>query len=304
MRKRKSKPKKKPKKLPKYETILEQRDKQIAKNLEAFEAGFEKIENNVYASLNKELKKLSIQFGKLSDDAYSKKVLMQLDNVIKNSLEQSGYGNKVYNLIGGFDDISNSNIDVQKELNKKTPSLKLINSVKQIEIQNTIDNLLVSGISRDFTIPIRQVLYRHVTLGTSLLDAEKTIKDLVLGSEGKQSNLIRYSKQVAADTMYQFDGAINQAIKEELGLNGFLYTGSIVEQSRSQCRYWVAKRVLKADKTLAAEIRTAINGGHLGSYKQKCSGMIPGTTLENFSLYRGGNKCRHRATGIIYENFA
>lgn len=288
--------------MPKYETILEKRDKQIAKNLEAFESGFAKIENNVYNALQKELGKLSIQFGKLSSDTYSKKVLMQLDNVIKNSLEQSGYGNKVYDLMGGFDEIANNNIDLQKELNKKTVSLKLINSVKQIEVQNTIDNLLATGVSRDFTIPIRKVLYRHVTMGTSLLEAEKEIKDLVIGSTGKESNLIRYSKQVAQDAMFQFDGALNQAIKEELGLDGFLYTGSIVEQSRGQCRYWVAKRVLKADKGLSSEIKTAILGGKLGGYK--CSGMIDATTLDNFSLYRGGVRCRHRATPVIYENFA
>ncbi|MFN9108950.1 MAG: hypothetical protein ACK5XN_02555, partial [Bacteroidota bacterium] len=95
----------------------------------------------------------------------------------------------------------------------------------------------------------------------------------------------RYVKQVSRDALGQFDGQINAKIADEFGLDAFRYVGSIIDDSRSQCVRWVGKRILEKSE-MQSEINWANNNG---------SGMIPGTTPENFLVYRGGYNCRHRA---------
>lgn len=287
--------------MPGFESILDKREKRIQNALEAFTDGFSKIESNLYKRLVSVLKTTTVNFGKLTNDEYSKKVILGIDNEIRNALQESGYGNKVYNLVSNYDFIAEDNVELQKELNKKNVSEKLINSVKQIEIQNTIDNLLNSGVYKDFIAPVRTALYRHVVLGTSLQDAEETVRRIVVSEKNADSSLLRYANQVAHDALYQYDGSINKAIEEELGLDSYLYVGSIVVDSRAQCKHWVGKQILKKDKALSSEILTAKSGGLLGGIK--CSGMNQNTTIDNFSIYRGGYRCRHKAIPTLYSNF-
>jgi hypothetical protein len=102
---------------------------------------------------------------------------------------------------------------------------------------------------------------------------------------------------VARDSINQYDGSIQNVIKNELELNDFIYSGSIIKDSRCQCRYWVYKIKLKKED-LIDEIQIALDGRSLGGCN--CSGMIPGTTIDNFAVNRGGYACRHRA---IATNF-
>jgi len=97
--------------------------------------------------------------------------------------------------------------------------------------------------------------------------------------------LKKYVSQVSRDALNQFDGQVNSRIAEEFGLNAFRYVGSIIEDSRPQCVRWVGKEVLLLDE-LSNEISWAYSNG---------TGMIPGTTRDNFAVYRGGYNCRHSA---------
>jgi hypothetical protein len=83
----------------------------------------------------------------------------------------------------------------------------------------------------------------------------------------------------------QFDGQTNARIADEFGLDAFRYVGSLIDDSRPQCRRWIAKRVLQKSEMLN-EINWAYNNG---------TGMISGTTPDNFAVFRGGYNCRHAA---------
>lgn len=287
--------------MPKFETILEKRENRINDALELFTTGFDKIEQNIYKRLDQVLKKTTISFGKLSNDEYSRKLISNLDQTIREALQESGYGNKVNQLITTYDFIASDNIELHKALNKEKVSEKLVNSIKQLEVNNTIDNLLNAGIYKDFISPVRQALYRHIVLGTSLHDAEETIKNIVLSEPDKDSSILKYAKQVSQDAIYQYDGSINKAIEEELELDAYLYVGSLVKDSRAQCAYWVGKQILKKDKQLEKEIEKAQKNRLFNN--KKASGMNLDTTIETFVIYRGGYRCRHKALPTRYENF-
>lgn len=247
-------------------------------------------------ALLKEIEKLfdvvDVSGGKLKSNEKTSEFLLSLEGRINNALTKSGYKESVFSFLKNFDSIKQNNIDIQSVLNGQNISLSSLNDITKLETQNTIDKLLRTGISRDFIVPIRESIYRNVILGADVNEAKKSIESYILTNDGQDSKLLRYTTQVARDSINQFDGAIQGAIKNELGYGDYLYAGSLINDSRGQCRYWVDKGKLKGDD-LAGEIEIAINGNTLGGFK--CSGMIPGTTVYTFSVYRGGFNCRHRA---------
>ncbi len=250
-----------------------------------------KAEDDILKEVLRLFKIADITGGKLKSSAKTTEFLLTLEDRIRDALTKSEYSGGVRDLLRNFDLVTVNNIDVQKALNNINVSPKLLTDYQKLEIANTTGKLLGQGISKDFIIPIRESLYRSVVLGASVDDAEKEITQYIVSTEGSNSKLLQYAGQVARDSLGQYDGTIQGIIAEELDLPDLLYAGSLIEDSRGQCRYWVEKKLLSGEE-LADEIETALNNGTLGGYK--CSGMIPGTTVSNFSARRGGYRCRHR----------
>lgn len=251
-----------------------------------------KIEEELLKEINKLFNNLTVNNGKIQNSKQATEFLASMEKRIQDALRRSGYNEKVKDFLKNFDSIRRNNIHVHDLVNGATIPYSSLNTVTKLEVENTVSKLLGSGISRDFIIPIRESLYRNIISGASIQDAKKTIEDYILSNDSKDSRLLRYVGQVARDSINQYDGAIQTAIKQELYLPDYLYSGSIIQDSRCQCRYWVNKIKLPGSE-LGDEIQTALDGGDLGGCS--CSGMIPGTNVDNFAINRGGYNCRHRA---------
>lgn len=259
------------------------------------------IRDDVEVRLLKEIMKIldvvDVKDGKIQTSEAAMQFLARFEKLIDEALKNSGYYSKVKRYLRNFDAVRLNNIEIHSLVNKTDIPYSSLNDITRLEVQNTIDKLLGAGMSRDFKYPIREALFRNITLGSSIQEAKKTIEDYIISNDGANSKLLRYTTQVARDSINQYDGSIQTVIQKELELNDFIYSGSIIADSRCQCRYWVNKIKLKRD-SLIDEIQIALDGRSLGGCN--CSGMIPGTTIDNFAVNRGGYACRHRA---IATNF-
>lgn len=259
------------------ETTINGVEKTLLKSLPQAEAEIFREIMSIFDSLN-------ITGGKLSNNAKTEQFLASLDDRINRALLKSGYSDGVYAYLRDFKKIENNIRDLHSAVNKVEITADQIDPIRRIETNNALNRLTGAGISKDFTDPLRQALYRNTMFGASFSDTEKLIREYVLS--GKiDSKLSRYVKQVSRDAVSQFDGAVQANIAKELKLNAKFYTGSLVVDSRSQCKRWVEKQILFLDE-LQDEIDWAVRNG---------SGMIPGTTVETFDIYRGGYNCRHRS---------
>jgi hypothetical protein len=161
----------------------------------------------------------------------------------------------------------------------------LINPIQKQITEQTLTGLTGSGVNTNFIEPIRQGIFQNIVAGTSISDLEKYLTTYILGNPNVDGLFSRYVKQISRDSLNQYDGQINAKIAEEFGLDAFRYVGSLIDDSRPQCRRWVNMRVIQK-KDLPNELSWATNNG---------TGMIPGTNTENFAVYRGGYNCRHSA---------
>lgn len=264
---------------------------------EDFTQSVKEIETKLLKEIMKILDNLDVKDGKIQSSEAAMQFLASIEKRLDEALKNSGYNSKVKQYLRNFDAVRLNNIEIHSLVNKTDIPYSSLNDITRLEVQNTIDKLLGAGMSRDFKYPIREALFRNITLGSSIQEAKKTIEDYIISNDGANSKLLRYTTQVARDSINQYDGSIQTVIQKELELNDFIYSGSIIADSRCQCRYWVNKIKLKRD-SLIDEIQIALDGRSLGGCI--CSGMIPGTTIDNFAVNRGGYACRHRA---IATNF-
>lgn len=276
----------------KLDKVIQRGDDTVITAEEDFSVNIKEIEKQLLKEINKLFNFIDVKEGKIQTSDAAIQFLATIEKRIDEALKKSGYNSAVMDLLKNFDVIRRNNIEIHYLLNKADIPYSSLNAITRLEVENTIDKLLGAGISRDFKYPIREALYRNITLGTSIQDAKQTIANYIISNDGKDSKLLRYTTQVARDSISQYDGSIQTVIKNELGLKDYLYSGSIITDSRCQCRYWVEKQKLYHDE-LVGEIETALNGGSLGGCT--CSGMIPGTNTANFAVFKGGYSCRHRA---------
>lgn len=255
--------------------------------------------NKSLASVQKELagelnKLVGSYYGRRLSIPEKAQLLNEIQNKLNNILLKTDYKSAVDDYLLSFDKIN----DLQKDLHKAVNGISLkkvpLNDYKKAQIEIVKNNLLGSGVNAKFTEPIKEILTRNVLVGTSLEDARDILEKYVVGDDSLgvlQKNI----GQVASDTIRQYDGAINGVIKEEYGMNKIAYVNSNIKTTRGQCLHWTSFEFI-TDEQLEEEIPVANAGGTLGGYK--CSGMIEGTDLTNFTANRGGYNCRHEAIPI------
>jgi hypothetical protein len=256
-------------------------------------------ERYIYDALMQIFKNVDISNGKLSSTPKAEDFLASLDARIFQALAGSGYKNSVNEFMSNYDQISENVISLHSALKNGNIPPSAVNPIKRLEVSKTLANLTEQGMYKDFINPVRQGLYRNILFGATVEETEKLITEYVVSKPLTDSKLVKYVGQVAADSLRQYDGSLNQSVKNNLGLNGIQYAGSLIRDSRAQCIKWVGMAQL-SDEQLQEEIDFALNGGSYfvaGKYK-KCSGMIPGTTPSTFLINRGGYRCRHRAFPI------
>jgi hypothetical protein len=128
----------------------------------------------------------------------------------------------------------------------------------------------------------------------------------------EQSIASRYLTQITRDSINQYDGTIQQKVSEEIGLDGFMFVGSVQDNSRPGCVHMTGipepvnicvgsgknrKCTLTANRFQDIALES-------GGFRKSDIGLIiqrnkndkgwdPDTTEENYYSKRNGFNCRH-----------
>jgi hypothetical protein len=245
------------------------------------------VEKLIFEDLKKAINKLNVEGGKIQFDDKNIDLVNSLDKVMIESIQRSTMPSAITKYLRNFQTISDFNYDVHKDVNdlSKAELEKLVSPVQKLAVETTLDGLTGSGVNTNFVEPVRQGIFKNIVAGTNRTQLEEYLSNYVLGNPNVDGLYSRYIKQISRDALGQFDGQTNAKIANEYGLDAFRYVGSLIDDSRPQCVRWVGKRVLQTSE-LQSEINWANNNG---------TGMISGTTIDNFAVFRGGYNCRHAA---------
>lgn len=97
---------------------------------------------------------------------------------------------------------------------------------------------------------LKNYVLESVNSGKDFKEFNKGFKDIIKGSKDKANGLLeRYHRQYTYDTLNQVDSAESNYFADELGLNFFVYEGTLIKESREFC----IKRVEKVYHRIETE---------------------------------------------------
>ncbi len=235
----------------------------------------------------KGLEKMDVKGGMiLSDSQRNRKIINDIRVNVKNVLQGVGYFKKVNDFLFNFDLLTDFQKGVHLKLSDISIKGKQITPFRNWAIDKVLFDMQGLGLDAALINPIRQEMKKAVDLGGNFQDMSRNVEAFLRG--GKNGKLDRLVQLASNDSLGQFNGLVNNAVRKEFGLDAYIYVGSLIEDSRPQCVRWVAMRELPID-TLGSEIAWAKRNG---------TGMILATTKSTFAQFRGGFGCRHDAIPI------
>lgn len=260
---------------------------------EDFLNSLQPTENAIQKSVMGIINKFDVVDGRLVNNDTNLQLLTALNKEVKKILRDSTYTKKIEPYLRDFDKITDLTFEIQDIGNGIKGTKVNANPIKKQAVDDLVIGLTSpDNVDTNLVKPIRDAMFNAIVLGQGQQETRKQLELLITGSGQRSGILKRYAGQIARDSINQYDGTVNGVIAREYGLNAYRYVGSLVDDSRPQCVRWVGKEVLPFD-TLSSEITWANNNG---------KGMIPGTTPQNFAVFRGGYNCRHAAIPFRLEN--
>jgi hypothetical protein len=260
-------------------------------DLKNLESDFE-----IFDILKKVLRKMSVKRGRMVYDYETLLEINKLQKKVVELLSSGEYSKNVKALIQNFDNIEDLSLDFAALLNDQDSYSFLKKNLAPIK-KGFIEDISSSLASADsikinITGGIRKILLRAATFGNTVDEAEDLLRGYVLADAKKGGLLTRYARQIAHDSLFQYQGSVEQKIGEEIGVNAYSYVGPLKTTSRPQCKRWIniLNGVIPFDK-LEDEIQWAKNNGSgLGDLK---------LTVKTFPIIRGGHQCIHRAIPFV-----
>ena len=270
--------------------LVNEMDQYIDTTEDAFFSGFDAIENSIYSAIMRQVYKMDQEEGHILFNETNLLILAIIANEMVMAIQNSSYPTKVQNFVGSFEDVKNYNLEIQNMVNG-TPldELDVIVTDLQAEItRQVVDGLTGQGMASAFIKPVTEGIYKNIVSGATIEDLQASLLQVIKGDEARLGAFRRYVTQISRDAIMQYQGQLNARIAAEMGYDAYRYVGTIIRDSRPQCIQWLGMGIL-LKKDLPNLIASAEASG---------SGMIPGTTAENFAIYRGGYNCRHTAVPI------
>lgn len=263
------------------EDLINSADEQFA------ESDWDKIENDVYEAVKKHTNKFETKESEILFSDENVALIASMTIIIAAAIQASLYPNKTKTYLDSFDQVYDINEIIHDKLNGISKK-EFETAIKPILLQNiqiATQNLTGAGLNTAFIEPLKQGIYKSIVSGAKIEDLDLYLRSFILSNNDRLGHLKKYSTVIARDALFQFDGQINSYLSVKYNFDSFRYVGGIIKDTRPQCVRWSRMGVIKKSE-LKSEISWANNYG---------SGMIPGTTPETFSVYRGGYNCRHSA---------
>ncbi len=173
----------------------------------------------------------------------------------------------------------------------KFANKSIYDDILEFSKQQAFLGLLDTGVDVNFFEPVLKQLNSSVFNGGNIDDLLDELKIYITGGTDGVGALERYVKQVANDSLSQFNATYNQTITQDLGYEFYVYTGTIIAGTRPFCNAFVNQYFHKKEVEKLGEGINPLTNSSLTTEQFK--GRAKGTNKSTIFTYRGGYNCRH-----------
>lgn len=261
------------------------------------------IQEQIYRRLLRFQKELIVQGDTITNSVKNIKLLASLKSDLESIiLDDTDYLESVSKLGKLYEKVDTLNYKYFKALEKKFKPPKVMEAIRKQSVTAVVESLTESGLNEQLINPIRDMIATYTNTGGSYAQMTKELNNYITGTPEIDGALVKYTKQVATDSLNQYTATVNSVLASDLGWEWFRYVGSNIKTTRTFC-----KALTKKQYYHISELPQIIKGNfeEFKAMKGKIydrtglpDGMIEDTNVSNFQVYRGGYNCGHQAYPI------
>ncbi len=274
--------------------------KTISKAVDEFTGSSIAKQAVIYKKIIELIKDLQIRNDSLLNNIKNLKIISSLKSKIQRLIVDQKYKQDVTTFAQAYFVIADLNNQYFAKFNEKFTPKETLKIVTKNAVEAALIDLLDVGVEIQIIDPIRQILLKNIHAGGSYSDLTNLLRDLIITNNKSTGILENYVRTYAVTSLNQFSRQYNKTIADDLGLEWYLYTGSLLTTSREFCVKAVAKKYIHQSEF---EALLTGNFGELGKVHVSRTtglppGLMPGTNPENFQQRAGGWQCPHQVIAV------
>lgn len=238
------------------------------------------VQNDAYGDVIVVLKKLALDSdGYILQNAENRAIIREANRAFSRALENSGYVDGLNQFTVTFNVIDDLNAEYFQDFNGFSPNRQFMKSLQKQAVLDIEKMLLNEGLEAQIKQPLLQILNQNINSGGSFTGMLDQVRNYIKGTDA-DGRLLRYSKQITKDLLFNYSRTYQSAVASDLGLEFYLYVGGIIRTSRDWCRekagnYFHHKEIE-------------------GWASEEWSGKRADTTENSIFIYAGGYGCLHQ----------
>jgi len=269
----------------------------LEKIVDEFEASLPKIEEGMARKVTALLKELDLRRnGDVAVTVRNLRKVRRLRRILDGVIKTPAYEKEVSKLLDAYNLIEDVNDKFFTRIVKDFEKPAILAEIKKLAVDDALESLTGSGLQSQVVENVLDIISSDVKSGVSFGELVSNVRSFINGTPEQDGKMVRYSKQIVRDSIFQYSGSYNKALTEDLGLEWFRYVGGTVKDSRELCINLVEKEWIHA-----SELPNIVDGlvnvkgkmVQVELYKGKPQGQMPATNAENFQIKRGGFNCMH-----------
>lgn len=235
----------------------------------------------LYSDMEALLSKLELDSeGMIKQSQANRKLLLKVDQVFNKSLNDSGYYSGLENFTESFATLTAANEKYfDFILDTFTIDSHYIKSLQKASISEIETLLANDGLEAALKQPLQQILNTNINTGASLSDMLAQVRQFIQGSPDAEGRLLRYSKQITRDSLFNYSSSLQESVSQKSGLQFYYYQGHLMADSRYFC---IARQGQYFHKREVEDWAS-----------RDWQGKRAGTTSSTIFIYRGGYNCLH-----------
>lgn len=217
--------------------------------------------------------------GYIKQTAANRVILNKAEVTFNNSISTSSYHDAINRALGTINKLDAVNVAYFESIDSAFKLNRQFLTSLQNSTISTLENLVLNdGLNSQIRTPLLQILNQNVNSGGSYAGMVKQVQDYIVGGEN-EGKLLRYSKQIVRDSLFQYSRTYQASVTSDLGLVWFFYEGGIRSTSRPFCiarsgKFWHQKEI-EAWASLEWQGKDAL------------------TTESSIFILAGGHNCEH-----------
>src|SRR6478752_190983 len=215
--------------------------------------------------------------GSLLNTMDNLKKILQIKAKLEKFIVNRNYELNVADFLNAFNQVAEFNNKYFAAITANKPKQTLELATKNA-INTALNTLTDAGVEVGITDGVKRILITNAQGGSSIADLSDQLREYMTTTEKTgDGSFTKYIRTYTQTAINQFSAEYHKTMSDDLGLEWYMYVGSLIETSREFCEKAVDKKYIHKD-----EFATILKGdfGSLGSVPLNKKTGLPNGLME------------------------